>query len=154
MTVSQLPRPAAITVPCPPWCVYGPHDYLSAVHISDGAEVPVTSLDHFCRTGEDECEAGGNVAQLVQDGSGTVAVELIHGEEGLPAMTLEAAAELALGILRLVAEASAELRAAAEAHAAELEAVLVALADAPAAGAEDIARARRSQLRLTPGGAA
>jgi hypothetical protein len=126
------------------------------VHLSDTIAVPAASPDHWCRGGAEDACTEDITAVMVQDGpGGPVTVEIGHAApETLPAMTLEAAAELALGILRLVAEGSAGLRAAAEAHAAELEAVLVALADAPAAGAEGIARARRSQLRLTPGGAA
>lgn len=107
MTVQLTHPAAAAAVPCPPWCGYGPHTGLD-VHLSDSTAVPAANNWHWCHSdGEDTCSEDV-CAQLVQDDTGTVTLEITHAESDcMPPLALEAAAELARGILALVALAGA-----------------------------------------------
>lgn len=99
---------------CPSWCEYGPCGPFDLPHISRACAVPVT--EHvFCSEMRDRHAEGDKTAPpceeditaelllggLEFDYDRTV-VLLRHGDEVLPYMPLEAAEDLALGILELV----------------------------------------------------
>lgn len=88
---------------CPPWCCYGPHDPID-VHVSDGNAVDVADSGHACsRTregGEQPCDDDVCAELFVTEGD-RPGVQLHHGDDCLPAITLSGAEALGWKLLRL-----------------------------------------------------
>jgi uncharacterized protein DUF6907 len=101
---------------CPPWCTSGPHGELDDVHMSSSYAVSVTerelcSYEQARKAGRTSARCGEDMcAELVNGDDGCPVVEVYHGDDSLPHMTLDAAEEFAAGILALTATARAAAR--------------------------------------------
>jgi hypothetical protein len=107
MAALEVPSPEGYT--CPPWCVT-PHTvpderHLSdEYHLSDSHTVPTAREHHGCRAGT--CELGVSADLVHESGAGPVTVEIYHGDEVMPRLTVAGAATFALGLLAEVATAA------------------------------------------------
>jgi hypothetical protein len=91
---------------CPLWCAYGPHRSFGEIHSTQTQGVPTASPEHFCgyTTGPDAegptCGATIDATLSAYDGNTWISVS--HGDDYLPAMSVDAAEQLARSILALV----------------------------------------------------
>jgi hypothetical protein len=105
--VAETDQPAA----CPPWCTTGPHAPLDCIHGTDYRNVAgAVDGGHFCGWATDPGEVGPCPddtisATLMTVGAGPAQVYVCHGDDSLPAMTLDGAEQVAKAILGLVREA-------------------------------------------------
>jgi hypothetical protein len=120
---STVPATPTITQPCPPWCTYEHGGIGDDLHMSDAHTVPcfVTAREdgHLCgyttpsdpRWAQESCDVQ-NFAQICGwDRHGQPWVEVGHGDDLLPAMTIDAAGQLAACLTALVAEARKAMQA-------------------------------------------
>jgi hypothetical protein len=96
--------------PCPPWCDTAPHEPGDEVHMSVPAGMAAVTDDHICgykRGPFPESCPQETCAMLVRGvDSAATCLEIYHGDDILPALSLEAAGQLAGHMLDLIREAA------------------------------------------------
>jgi hypothetical protein len=97
--------------PCPSWWTTGPHAPLDCIHAGASRKVGgAVDAGYFCGWVTDpgadgRCPDDTISASLMIVGSGPAQVYVSHGDDTLPAMTIDGAEQLAKVILGLVREA-------------------------------------------------
>jgi len=106
MTAAEPDTRRTETGVCPAWCAHGPHRSFGEIHSTEPHAVPPASSEHFCggTTGPDAegttCDA--TIDATLSSYGDALWLSVSHGDDYLPAMTLDAAEQLARGILALV----------------------------------------------------